>query len=290
MLDTKALKDLLGNLSPDDKRECVEELSRLELSQKNAEDVYRILQILETGLDVNLAIQVRAVCRKLEAQFPGKFSFDFLTSEPVIEHLRNPAAAKTASTSDPVREKTLVNDGKTRLCPFCAAGIEKDAAQCRHCSSLLDNTLCKTCGRHSYQTKFCVWCDTLMNNASLRRPSVVRRALAFWLDYTLMAASALAFFHFPDASGLLFVVFFVAIQLYFMSASTTIGKSATGLMIVRTTDSSKAGFSQILFRETIAKMISLACLGIGFFWFLYDENGLTWHDLLSNSIVVQNGG
>ena len=290
MLDEKALKDLLGSLSPDDKRECIDELSRLEISQKNADDVYRILQILETGLDINLAIQVRAVCRKLEAQFPGKFSFDFLTSEPVIEHLCKPGAARIASKTDPVHEKTMVNDGKTRLCPFCTASIDPDAVKCHQCNSLLANTLCKNCGRHSFQTKFCVWCGTLMNDPSLRRPSVLRRALAFWLDYTLMSASALAFYHFPDVSGLLFLVFFAVVQFYFMSASTTIGKSATGLMVVRTTDSSKAAFAQILFRETIAKLVSLACLGVGFFWFFFDENGQTWHDLLSKSLVVQNGG
>ena len=69
MLDTETLRDLLDHLSHEDRKECVDELARLEISEKMPTKC-TIIRVLETGLDVNMAIQVRAICRKLELQFP----------------------------------------------------------------------------------------------------------------------------------------------------------------------------------------------------------------------------
>ncbi|MDD3148715.1 MAG: RDD family protein [Candidatus Riflebacteria bacterium] len=285
MLDTESLRDLLAHLSPDEKRECIEELSRLEISAKNAEEVYRIIQVFESGLDVNLAIQIRAVCRKLETQFPGKFSFDFLTSQPVIDHLRKHGPTKNSSSPpDPIaKDKPGQN---TRACPFCAEMINVSAQKCRFCQSVLENTLCGKCGRHSFKTLFCVWCGALKADYSMFRPSTTRRAFAFWLDYAFLAASISAFFHISPEIGSAFILLYVVIQLFFMSSGTTLGKSAVGLRIIHSTGGREARFSQILLRETLGKLISFAAFGLGFLWFFFDENGQTWHDLLANSIVV----
>lgn len=284
MLDADSLKSLLTNLSPEDKRECLDELSRLEISSHNAEEVYRILQVLETGLDVNLALQVRAVCRKLETQFPGRFSFEFLTSAPVIEHLRKASDLNNQPGRETL-EKISPPIEKTHLCPFCAAQIETTARKCTACNNLIENNLCSNCGRHSYQTRFCIWCDSLMSKSHLRRASITSRAMALCVDYALLAASLMAYLHME--TGVALPLAYCLCQIYFMTSSSTIGKKTAGLVVIKTSDYDNTGFFQILLRETAGKVISLLCLGIGFFWFFYDEDGQTWHDLMAQSIVVK---
>lgn len=285
MLDAESLKSILTNLSPEDKRECLDELSRLEISSQNAEEVYRILQILETGLDVNLALQVRAVCRKLEAQFPGRFSFEFLTSRPVIEHLRKSCDAKERP-GNKIDGKSCENV-KIIVCPFCASQIEATAKKCLSCNSLLDNNLCGNCGKQSYQTRFCIWCDSLMARSEMRRASITSRALALWLDYALLVSSVMLYFHLTSVIGAAFPIAYCLCQIYFMAYGSTIGKNTAGLVVIKTTDYESTSFPRMLLRETAGKAISLLCLGIGFLWFFYDEDGLTWHDLMTQSIVVK---
>lgn len=278
MIDAETLKDLLAHLSPDEKRKCVDELASLEISQKNAEEVYRILRIFETGLDVNLAIKVREVCRKLETECPGKFSFDFLTSTPVIQHLRRPS---TVTVQD------LALPGEvTESCPSCGEAILTGKRKPDSCNTTLEKDACGRCGRNSYETLFCVWCGALMHDSNWQRTSTTRRSLALFIDFSLIATGlATGYLLLPEA-GLLLLAINMVLQLSLFNSGTTLGKKVVGLQIIRTTDAQLASFPQILFRETIGKLVSLAIIGLGFFWSLFDENGQTWHDILSNSLVV----
>ncbi len=280
MLDTETLRDLLDHLSHEDRKECVDELARLEISEKNADQVYNIIRVLETGLDVNMAIQVRAICRKLELQFPGKFSFEFLTSQPVIKHLLRPEAEDTGAA------ETLPN---FKICPFCTENVPIGATECRFCKASFENHLCQSCGQHSYESMFCIWCGSLMRNPTWQKAPLTRRATAVLIDAAVFAMPLLLAEHYfanqiPINQMMLAAT---AVYLTFILMGSSPGKRATGLFVFNSAKGSQAGLLQVIFRELPCRLLSLMLLGLGFFWGLFDENGQTWHDIVTKSVVVQ---
>ncbi len=279
MLDAETLRDLLVHLSQEDRRECIDELARLEISEKNADQVYNILKVLETGLDVNMAIQVRAICRKIEAQFPGKFSFEFLTSQPAIKHILQPETSSINSVD---------TSNGFKICPFCTETIAPDSKECQFCKSSFEDHVCQNCGRHSYESMFCIWCDSLMKDPAWQKPPLTKRALAALIDAAVFALPL--FFseqyarHLPAYQIALLATTFYTL---FVLTGSSPGKRATGLFVLNSTKGSHAGTLQILFREFPCRLLSLMLLGLGFFWGLFDENGQTWHDILAKSVVVK---
>ncbi len=276
MLDMETLRDLFDHLSHEDRKECVDELSRLEISEQNAVQVYNVLKVLETGLDVNMAIQVRAICRKLEARFPGKFSFEFLTSQPVLKHLaRHETQAPEVDTSKGFK-----------ICPFCTENIPSDARECLFCQASFEKHTCRNCGRHSYESIFCIWCGALMQNPAWQKATLTKRVAAVTIDALLLAVPVVITYFssvFPHQIALVAVAIYTA----FILAGSSPGKRATGLFLMNPSGGNQAGTFQVLFREIPCRLLSLALLGLGFFWGLFDENGQTWHDILAKSIVVQ---
>lgn len=280
MLDAETLRDLLDHLSHEDRKECVDELARLEISDQNADQVYNILRVLETGLDINMAIQVRAICRKLEIQFPGKFSFEFLTSQPVIKHLLRSEASETDAVD---------TSNGFKICPFCTETIPPFAHECPFCKASFENHICQNCGKHSYESMFCIWCGTLMQNPTWQKPTLSRRVTALLIDAAIFAFPLLLsehyyFRHIPMNQIMLAAVAAYA-ALLLMGSSP--GKRATGLFVLNSVKGSHAGLLQVFFREFPCRLLSLLLLGLGFFWGLFDENGQTWHDILARSVVVK---
>lgn len=281
MLDTETLRDLLDHLSHEDRKECVSELARLEISEKNADQVYNILKVLETGLDVNMAIQVRTICRKLEIQFPGKFSFEFLTSQPVIKHLLRPDTSETS---------TVVDTSKGfKICPFCTENVPPDSHTCHFCKASFENHMCRNCGKHSYESMFCIWCGSLMQNPDWQKPPLTKRVTAFLIDAAvfvlpLLLSDQYFFKQIPLNHAILVTV---AVYTLFLLTGSSPGKRVTGLFVLNSARGSHAGLLQIFFRELPCRFLSLMLLGLGFFWGLFDENGQTWHDILAKSVVVK---
>jgi uncharacterized RDD family membrane protein YckC len=50
-------------------------------------------------------------------------------------------------------------------------------------------------------------------------------------------------------------------------------------------DSDSVSWKQVLIRETTA-VISWLCLGLGFFWSLFDRKKRSWHDMTSRTMLV----
>jgi len=68
----------------------------------------------------------------------------------------------------------------------------------------------------------------------------------------------------------------------------TPGMSTWGLAL-RSADGGRVNCSQAIIR-LLAALLSLAPLGLGFWWALWDREGLTWHDRLSGTRVVRGEG
>jgi len=279
MLDAETLRDLFDHLSHEDRKECVDELARLEISEKNADQVYNILKVLETGLDVNMAIQVRAICRKLESQFPGKFSFEFLTSQPVIRHLLKPEACETSSVD---------SSNGFKICPFCTENIPPDSRECPFCQASFENHTCRNCGKHSYESMFCIWCGSLMQNPAWQKAPLPRRVAAVIIDASILAIPVvLSEMYLSAMAPYQIVLAIIAFYTAFLLTGSSPGKRATGLFLMNSLKGNQAGILQVIFRELPCRMLSLMLLGLGFFWGLFDENGQTWHDILAKSVVVK---
>lgn len=254
MVDAKTFKELTSHLTLEEKIECLQEIANLKISNENAEELYHILQIFEIGLDDNLAMQVRVVCKKLEAQYPNRFSFDFLNSTPVIEHLLRPLRPQ------------MPNNGTDQ--------------------TDLDS-ICPHCGHHVFRTLFCTWCGVFLANAQWIRPTKLQRIMALCLDLFLFFCAVYASISLHASAGMMMMTTFATWQAFLFNSGTTIGKWAYGLQIVTAKNGLQSTFIRTMFRETIGKIISAACVGLGFFWGLFDKNGRTWHDLLSGSVVVR---
>lgn len=279
MIDAQTVKDLMSRLSLEEKKECLRELAGMKISHDNAEEVYRIVRVFESGLDVNLALQVRAVCKKLESEYPNRFSFEFLNNMPNVERLVKPPVDSAAN------EKI---SSRTKTCPYCAETIQEAAKKCRFCNESLESVVCQKCGGRSCQTLFCVYCDSFLANPQWVRPSFAHRILAFWIDFPVFLALLYIGSDLTQPVGLILLTIFVILQALMFKSGTSIGKRAAGLSIVSASTGGRPGFFRVLFRETIGRIISLIFVGVGFFWSLIDENGQTWHDKLSGSVVVKD--
>jgi uncharacterized RDD family membrane protein YckC len=65
----------------------------------------------------------------------------------------------------------------------------------------------------------------------------------------------------------------------------TPGKRAMGLRVVKL-DGSRLSDTDAFIRG-VGYYVSGLCMGLGFFWALFDENKRTWHDLLAGTIVIK---
>jgi uncharacterized RDD family membrane protein YckC len=68
-------------------------------------------------------------------------------------------------------------------------------------------------------------------------------------------------------------------------AGQTVGKLALGIRTVRKDDFGPLGWGTALYRNLCRYLSGLACL-LGYLWMLWDPEKMTWHDKLSNTVVV----
>jgi len=72
---------------------------------------------------------------------------------------------------------------------------------------------------------------------------------------------------------------------FWTRAGQTLGMQAWGIR-VQSADGSPLGLGQAALRFVLA-IVSWLCLGIGWWWMLFDRRQRTWHDLGSRSQVVR---
>jgi uncharacterized RDD family membrane protein YckC len=69
------------------------------------------------------------------------------------------------------------------------------------------------------------------------------------------------------------------------STGQTLGKRALGIRVIDFSGGGVIGYQRAAIRY-LASILSGICLGIGYLWMLWDKEKQTWHDKLSNSVVV----
>lgn len=119
-----------------------------------------------------------------------------------------------------------------------------------------------------------------------------RRLAAFAIEKTVAIAFVAGFVSafdnkyeqpLPVFLGLLALM---VIDLVLMNRSTTLGKMLLDMKIVNRKTGKNLGFVDMLFRETVGKMISGSLFMLGFIWIMIDNDNRGWHDMIFNSQVV----
>ncbi|PIS22436.1 RDD family protein [candidate division WWE3 bacterium CG08_land_8_20_14_0_20_41_10] len=84
--------------------------------------------------------------------------------------------------------------------------------------------------------------------------------------------------------GLLYGVYSV----YFITQKgQTLGKKAMDLRVQNESTGQNLDVVSAILREVVGKFLSLAVLGLGYFWMLWDDKKQTWHDKIAKSVVVK---
>jgi uncharacterized RDD family membrane protein YckC len=94
----------------------------------------------------------------------------------------------------------------------------------------------------------------------------------------------------PMLSGIGFQLYLLLVTAIFFcwfwhKNGQTLGMQAWRLKIESSTGGNP-GWSQCTIRLLVA-CLSLACLGMGYWWIWFDKDKLSWHDRLSNTRIVQ---
>lgn len=119
-----------------------------------------------------------------------------------------------------------------------------------------------------------------------------RRLAAFLIEKTAVIAFIAGFVSaFDDKYEQPLPVFIglivlMGINLTLMTRSTTLGKLLLDMKIVNRKSGKNLGFVDMLFRETVGKMISGLFFMLGFIWIMIDNDNRGWHDMIFNSQVV----
>lgn len=134
--------------------------------------------------------------------------------------------------------------------------------------------------------------------------SFFNRLVAFMLDiFILYVLGALVFILLLNSSNnenyigniILFITYILLVHgilmlllnAYLVSKfGGTVGKLISGLNI-ENEDGSRLTVKQAIFREYIAKTVSFAFFGLGFFWIFKTQKKQAWHDMISSTVVVK---
>jgi uncharacterized RDD family membrane protein YckC len=88
---------------------------------------------------------------------------------------------------------------------------------------------------------------------------------------------------------LLFDLYLVSIIFFYFGWFWTHGGQTLGMKTWKikliSNDSQNINWKQVLIRETTA-VISWLCLGLGFFWSVFDKKKRCWHDMASHTTLV----
>lgn len=88
----------------------------------------------------------------------------------------------------------------------------------------------------------------------------------------------------PAFQFYLLVVWYLYFAIFWRVGGQTLGMKAWRIRLVAV-DTQRPGWGQITVRFLFAG-VSLACLGLGFIWTLFDRENRSWHDMISGTQLV----
>ncbi|NND64783.1 MAG: RDD family protein [Gammaproteobacteria bacterium] len=114
--------------------------------------------------------------------------------------------------------------------------------------------------------------------------------LAVWLMATAIAIGFRGGKTIPPGE-IWYQIYLILVMLLFFTffwwrGGQTLGMKAWHLRVVRP-DQTPILLQQSLLRS-MAMLLTIASLGVGFLWIIYDKKRRTWHDIIANTIVVRN--
>lgn len=128
-----------------------------------------------------------------------------------------------------------------------------------------------------------------MKNYNYRPAKPLKRFLAFIIELLVSIAFVISAVGAFDNEGSVVFAIFAYIGMYFavMSRSTTIGKLVLNMKVVNRRTGKDLSFFDMLFRETIGKLLSAVFFALGYIWIMIDNENRAWHDLVFSSLVVE---
>ncbi|MCU9946138.1 RDD family protein [Pseudomonas sp. PDM13] len=127
-------------------------------------------------------------------------------------------------------------------------------------------------------------CVALMMVVTLFYQQVILRAI-FGGERLRQMAEQGALIGDPVLSSLLFLSLFAFFSKFWMRGGQTLGMQVWGVRI-QNRDGSAISLWQALLRFVVA-IGSWLCFGLGFLWMIVDKQKRSWHDMYSDSQVVQ---
>jgi uncharacterized RDD family membrane protein YckC len=103
------------------------------------------------------------------------------------------------------------------------------------------------------------------------------------LVLTVLVRTLLAGSSATVASVILDALYYIG---FWSSSGQTPGKVIMNTRIIDAQDGGLPRLSQAILRY-IGTFISFFCLGLGYFWAIFDKYNQTWHDKIANTVVVK---
>lgn len=130
---------------------------------------------------------------------------------------------------------------------------------------------CKKCNKQIVPgSHFCSYCDRFIDNPDLgKKASLFKR----WVANSVL-------------DPLIIIVTLMIAELIMWTKGNTPGHALLGMRIIKI-DGSKPGFGTMFLREIIGKFASIAFLGLGFYWAIWDKDRQAWHDKIAGTLVLE---
>ncbi len=127
-------------------------------------------------------------------------------------------------------------------------------------------------------------CIALMMVVTLLYQQGFLRAL-YGVEHLKAMAEAGSLDRDPLLASLLFLSLFAFFAKFWMHGGQTLGMQVWGIR-VQNADGTAISLWQALLRYLVA-IASWLCVGLGFLWILWDKQRRSWHDIYSDSRIVQ---
>lgn len=170
--------------------------------------------------------------------------------------------------SEPTEQRTSAMTG--RFCTSCGAALLEGAKHCTACGAMV---------------------NTAASYGDAELATVARRFVALAIDFVIGIAVILALSGVLSADeGTRFGLATVYWAVYFtvcFGLGKTLGSALLAIRIVRVSTGKRPGFG-VGFGRYVVSGISGLCLGLGFFWAIWNSRRQTWHDWACDTVVIRD--